>query len=381
MRIARFMIVLVTLTLFASCAAEETRAPVLEEEGAVPSIGIVLELGGRADLASNALAYQGLLQFAREQRGRIIGDESAAFGNAVDLYVLELRDAGASREALVRSLAEEGRNLVIALGFLFSDSMAAVARDYPKTDFLLVDGHVPDLSARSNLACVQFAEHEAAFIVGAYAGLYAAREAPGSKLGFVGGMDLPITQKYLSGFSAGAATANPVFRPTGSVLYAFVDRSANAFVDPKRASEFASVLYQQGNSALIFAAAGSSNRGVAESAERFGRKLIGADLDLGKAYASSDDPTLRALSGLVLGSALKRVDRAVYEPCKDLMDGFRLVGGYKTYDLANDGVGYLLPELDEGDAAQIAALADRLKRGELVVPENSAALSDYLGRL
>lgn len=380
MRIARFMIVLVTLTLFASCAAEETRAPVLEE-GAVPSIGIVLELGGRADLASNALAYQGLLQFAREQRGRIIGDESAAFGNAVDLYVLELRDAGASREALVRSLAEEGRNLVIALGFLFSDSMAAVARDYPKTDFLLVDGHVPDLSARSNLACVQFAEHEAAFIVGAYAGLYAAREAPGSKLGFVGGMDLPITQKYLSGFSAGAATANPVFRPTGSVLYAFVDRSANAFVDPKRASEFASVLYQQGNSALIFAAAGSSNRGVAESAERFGRKLIGADLDLGKAYASSDDPSLRALSGLVLGSALKRVDRAVYEPCKDLMDGFRLVGGYKTYDLANDGVGYLLPELDEADAAQIAALADRLKSGELVAPENSAALSDYLGRL
>jgi basic membrane protein A len=228
---------------------------------------------------------------------------------------------------------------------------------------------------------VQFAEHEAAFIVGAYAGLYAAREAQGSKLGFVGGMDLPITQKYLSGFSAGAATTNPVLRPTGSVLYAFVDRSANAYTDPKRASEFASVLYQQGGSALVFAAAGASNRGVAESAERFGRKLIGADADLRKAYADSDDPALNALSGLVLGSALKRVDRAIYEPCKDLMDGFRLVGGYKSYDLANGGVGYLIPELNADDAALLTTLAERLKRGELAVPTNSGALADYIQSL
>ncbi len=380
MRIARLLVVPIALVLLASCAVEETRAPVLEE-GAVPSIGLVLDLGGRADLASNMLAYQGLVQFAREQRGRIIGDEGAAFGANVDVYVLELRDASDSREALVRSLAEEGRNLVIALGFLFSDSMAAVARDYPKTDFLLVDGHVPDLSAGSNLACVQFAEHEAAFFMGAYAGLYAARAAPGSKLGFVGGMDLPLSQKYLNGFSAGAAATNPGLRPTGSVLYAFVGRSADAYVDPKRASEFASVLYQQGNAALVFAAAGASNRGVAESAERFGRKLIGADADLNKAYADSADPSLRALSGLVLGSALKRVDRAVYEPCKDLMDGFRLVGGYKSFDLANDGVGYLIPDLNEADAALLAALAERLKRGDFAVPTNSGALADYLGRL
>jgi basic membrane lipoprotein Med (substrate-binding protein (PBP1-ABC) superfamily) len=165
------------------------------------------------------------------------------------------------------------------------------------------------------------------------------------------------------------------------VLYAFVDRSANAYIDPKRASEFASVLYQQGGSALVFAASGASNRGVAESAARFGRKLISADADLQKAYAASDDPALQALSGLVLGSALKRVDRAVYEPCKDLMDGFRLVGGYKSYDLANDGVGYLLPELDEADASLIAALAERLKQGALAAPANSGALADYLRTL
>jgi basic membrane protein A and related proteins len=380
MRIARCLVVLVALSFFSSCGAEASRVPQVQE-GAVPSIGIVLDLGGRADLASNMLAYQGLLQFVREQRGRIIGDDSAAFGTSVDVYVLELRDAASSREALVRSLAEEGRNLVIALGFLFSDSMASVARDYPKTDFLLIDGHVPDLRAASNLTCVQFAEHEAAFIVGAYAGLYAARQGSGSKLGFIGGMDLPISQKYLSGFSAGAATTNPALRPTGSVLYAFVDRSANAYIDPKRASEFASVLYQQGGSALVFAASGASNRGVAESAARFGRKLISADADLQKAYAASDDPALQALSGLVLGSALKRVDRAVYEPCKDLMDGFRLVGGYKSYDLANDGVGYLLPELDEADASLIAALAERLKQGALAAPANSGALADYLRTL
>lgn len=237
-------------------------------------------------------------------------------------------------------MAEEGRSLIVAVGFLYSDAMAAVARAYPDRQFLLIDGHVPDLNPRSNLACAQFNEQEAAFLAGYHAASLAAERSPGAKLGFLGGMNMPVSQKYLYGFMAGAAYADPAYRPTGSVLSAFVADDGSGYADPKRASEFAAVLFQQGGAALIFAAAGASNRGAAEAAARFDRRLIAADADLAAAYAESGDPEAAALAPLVAGSVLKRVDAVIYEAGKEFLAGFRLSGGYRIYGLANRGLEY-----------------------------------------
>lgn len=361
MRAARATLVTLALTALASAAC----APASGRRAAdgPPSIGLALDLGGRFDGAANAVAFEGALRLARDFRGVVEGAPGGAFGQNFSLRVAEATAAGPSRVDILKSMAEEGRSLIVAVGFLYSDAMAAVARAYPDRQFLLIDGHVPDLGPRSNLACAQFNEHEAAFLAGYHAASVAAERAPGAKLGFIGGMNMPVSQKYLYGFMAGAAYADPAYRPTGSVLSAFVADNGSGYDDPKRASEFASVLFQQGGAALIFAAAGASNRGVAEAAARFGRSLIAADADLAAAYAGSSVAGSDALAPLVAGSVLKRVDEVIYEAGKEFLSGFRLSGGYRIYGLANQGLEYrtAMGELNRdliGKVVSIAVPAD-----------------------
>lgn len=357
MRAARAPLVTLALTAIAlaACAPATGR----READGPPSIGLALDLGGRFDGAANAVAFEGALRLARDFRGVVEGVPGGAFGQNFSLRVAEATAAGPSRVEILKSMAAEGRSLIIAVGFLYSDAMAAVARAYPDRQFLLIDGHVPDLSPGSNLACVQFNEHEAAFLAGYHAASLAAERAPGATLGFIGGMNMPVSQKYLFGFMAGAAYADPRYRPTGSVLSAFVADTGSGYDDPKRASEFASVLYKEGGAALIFAAAGASNRGIAEAAARFGRLLISADADLAAAYAGSAEGGAAALAPLVAGSVIKRVDAVIYDAGKEYLSGFRLSGGYRIYGLANRGLEYraAMGELDRSLIDYVVSIA------------------------
>lgn len=346
----------------------------------VPSIGLVFDIGGRDDASFNRSAYDGLVMLARDAVGHIRDDPETDFGFMLDIRVLESRLGGADREQLLRSLAEEGRDLVIALGFLFADSISAVARDFPATHFILVDGLVPDLNTRSTITCISFAENEGSFLVGAYAGLIAAEAGPDSRIGFVGGMDTPLIRGYLSGFTAGAAFINPSLRSSGRVLSAFVSREPSGFDDPKRAGELASVLYQA-NAKVIYHAARASGRGVFEAAERLGTKAIGSDSNQAAILLASNDQADETLSKVIVTSMLKRVDRAVYAIGQELLSGVPINGGYRTFGLAEGGVGYVAEGLPPDIITTLSELSQRIGSGDLVVPKDEQSLAEFIENL
>jgi len=370
------------LASLSSCGAGAPKEPEERRAGPVriPSIGLVFNVGDRYDSSFNRSAYDGLSLLARDVGGFIRDDPDADYGYMLDIRVLESKLGGADREQLLRSLAEEGRDLVIAVGFLFADSIGSVSRDFPSTHFVLIDGAVPDLDSSSSITCVEFAEQEGSFLVGAYAGMIARAVGPDARIGFVGGMDAPLSRRYLSGYIAGAAYVNPTLRATGRVVFAFVSRDASGYADPKRAGELASVLYQA-KSAVIFQAAGASGRGVFEAATRLGTKAIGSDSDQAAILASSGQQSDALLSKVIVASMVKRVDRAVYSLGRELLSGAPIAGGYRNFGLSDGGVGYVAPGLPPEAVTVLADLSRRIVAGEIAVPADEQALADFIAGL
>jgi len=379
--ISRLFVALAGLALLlVSCTdrkGDATRAMPLPTSA--PSMGIAFAVGGREDASINHSAYEGLARLAKDSGGRIEGDPEADFGDALAIRVLESKHGEADRSQLLRTLAEQGVDLVVAVGFLYSDSIGAVAREFPKVRFVLLDGYVPDLAPDSNLACVGFSEHEGSFLVGAYAASLAAKAGSDARVGFIGGMDAPNVRRYYSGFAAGAAYANPTLRAPGRILSAFVSRDSSGFSDPKRAGELASVLFQHGRASVLYHAAGSSGLGVFESAARLGAKAIGSDADQGALLAAK--PATLALSKVVATSMVKRVDRAVYSLGRDLLAEAPWNGGYRTLGIAEGGVGYASAGLAPDDLERLADLARSIASGRISVPADEESLSRFMASL
>ncbi|HOX18665.1 MAG TPA: BMP family ABC transporter substrate-binding protein, partial [Spirochaetales bacterium] len=284
------------------------------------------------------------------------------------------------REQLLRSLANQGYDMVFGVGFLFADSIFRVANDYPRTTFVLIDGSIPDLDETSNLICVSFAEEEGSFLAGALAAfLVEAEKDP--KVGFLGGMDMTLIRKFDAGFHAGAAYASPVMRQQGRVLSAYIGKDGSAFNDPGRASILAESMYAAG-AGVIYHAAGASGAGLFSTAARLGKRAIGVDSDQGLAYASSGDPAERDASRFILSSVLKRVDNAVYALSEELMRRGSIEGGYRVFGLADGGVALARNGANAEALApyeeKLESIARRIVAGEIRVPFDMESLQDFL---
>jgi len=151
------------------------------------------------------------------------------FGQDLELKYMEPKPGGQDRELIMRALAEDGYNLIIGVGFLYSDSLAKVAADFPDIHFGIIDGYIPDLNESSNITCLGFAEHEGSFLMGAVAGLM----NKGGKVGFLGGMDIPLIHKFQGGFMAGAMYVNKALRQPGMILAQYCGKDPTDFNNPK----------------------------------------------------------------------------------------------------------------------------------------------------
>ncbi|MQY76602.1 MAG: BMP family ABC transporter substrate-binding protein, partial [Spirochaeta sp.] len=202
-------------------------------------IGIAFDVGGRGDKSFNDSAYAGLVHLAKDFKGYIAGDpDNVDFGKETELKYLEPKSGGQDREQLLRILAEDGYNLVIGVGFMYSDALGKVAKDFPNVHFAIIDGWLPDLTETSNITCLGFTEHEGSFLVGAIAGLK--NKKLGGKLGFIGGMDMPLIHKFHAGFYAGSVIND------GSALVVHVYGNAlTCFGIIKGRTVFAAVLSQK----------------------------------------------------------------------------------------------------------------------------------------
>ena len=308
------------------------------------TVGIVFDVGGRGDKSFNDGAYLGAERAERE------------LGAA--LRFIEPGD-GSDREAGLRLLAAQDVDLVAGIGFIFTDDLTLLAREYPDVPFagvdyaLTVDANGNVVQPPPNLAALKFREEEGSFLVGAIAAL-----AGGSKrLGFVGGMDIPLIHKFEAGYRAGVRHVCP----DCSVIAQYAGVTPEAFRNPGKGKELALSQYGSGVN-VIFHASGSTGLGVFEAARQTGKLAIGVDAD-----------QYDAAPGHVLTSMVKGVDVVVYDQIKRVRDG-KFEGGIYIYGLAENGVGYVYDDrnralIPDSVHTRVEQLRDSIIAGHIAVPD------------
>ncbi|MGE0546694.1 MAG: BMP family protein [Kofleriaceae bacterium] len=315
---------------------------VIPERGAAAGtgvrIGLVFDLGGKNDRSFNEAAWRGL-ERARTELG-------------VSVQYIEPTE-GSDRESALRMFASRGVDLVIGVGFIFSPDLERLAAQFPNVKFAGVD-YAPSagVAPLPNLLGLQFHEHEGSFLVGAIAGSISSTH----KVGFVGGMTIPLIRKFEVGYAAGVKHVCP----TCEVLAVYAGSEPKAFADPMRGQELAASLYDNGAD-VIFHAAGKTGDGVFAAARVRGERAIGVDLDQHEIAPCC-----------VVTSMLKRVDVAVLDAVRLVIDGtFR--GGLRELGLADQGVGFVADERNRHllppDVVQRAnRLAADIIAGKIEVP-------------
>lgn len=224
---------------------------------------------------------------------------------------------GAERTGFISSVAESGATHVVAVGFQNVVPVLALAEKYPEVKFTVIDGIVPPLFP--NVQSIVFRDQEGAFLVGMIAGFL----SPTNKIGFIGGMDVPLINNFALGFYQGARYANPDIE----MLRDTVGDTPAAWSNPERAKTLAKKEFNNG-AGVIFAAAGGSSVGVLEAAEEMGRFAIGVDTNQNGLFP-----------GTVLTSMVKRVDKAVYDTLTNGFSG-RWEPGIKYLGIRENALDY-----------------------------------------
>lgn len=275
-------------------------------------VGIVYDIGGKGDKSFNDAAFAGVTK-AQSDLG--IGFEERSPNSA-----------GTDRGELLQQLAQAGDNPVIGVGFLFEDAIKKIAPKYPDTTFAIID----DVVKAPNVTSLVFTEEQSSYLVGAAAAL----KTKTGTVGFIGGVQTPLLQKFEAGYAAGAKAAKPGVKVLTKYLTQPPDFSG--FAAPDKAKVATQGFLDQGAD-IVYAAAGGSGNGTfaaITAANAAGKKdfAIGVDSDQALSASAADKP-------FILTSALKRIDVAVFGFIKDFSTGSK-AGGVKSFDLKVDGVGY-----------------------------------------
>lgn len=260
---------------------------------------VIFDMGGKFDKSFNQAGYQGAEQWKKET-----GQTYLEFEISNDTQ----------RVQAIRRMAEKGASPIISVGFAQASALQQVAKDFPKTQFAIIDAQVN----LPNVQSVLFKEHEGSYVVGAMAALVTKT----NKVGFVGGMDIPLIRKFQCGYEQGAKKTNPKIE----VFSNMTGTTSTSWNDPTRGGELAKAQFTKGSD-IVFAAAGGTGVGVYQAAKDAGKLAIGVD---------SNQNHLQP--GTMLTSMVKRVDVAVYNVLKGWKPGVQIMG------LKEGGVDYAVDE-------------------------------------
>ena len=349
MKVSRLLVLLALLLALAACGSDdEETAPTVEgtvvasgsltTPGLSIKVGLVTDIGGLDDRSFNFLANRGLEQ-AQEQLG-VEGRVVISRANAD--YVPNL-----SR------LAQQGYDLVIAVGFLMADSVETVAKRFPDVDFAIVDSSQSAMKSKpKNVRGLLFKEQEAGYLVGYLAGLVTEAEA-GSKqvIGSVGGLKIPPVDRYIAGYQAGAKQANPGVTT--------LNQYSQDFVDQAKCKELALDQIARG-AHVVFQVAGQCGLGALSAAQEKNVRGIGVDADQG------------FLGDHILTSALKKVDVAVFQTIKEVQDGGFNGGEDTVFDVASGavGIGEISPDVPASAVAEVKRVQGEIASGSIAdIPE------------
>jgi len=263
---------------------------------------VIYDMGGKFDKSFNQSAYDGAERWKKET------------GKAY----LEFEVSNpAQREQAKRRMAERGASPIVGIGFSQGSSMDKVSKEFPKLQFAIIDSVVNN----PNVQSIVFKEHEGSFLVG----MMAAMASKTGKVGFVGGMDIPLIRRFQCGFEQGAKYANPKAEVSANMT----GTTPAAWNDPAKGAELAKAQFAKGVD-VIFAAAGGTGNGVYQAAKDAGKYAIGVDSNQNYLHP-----------GTMLTSMVKRVDVAVYNAFKGTKPGVTVLG------LKEGGVDYALDQHNE----------------------------------
>ena len=327
----------------------EAAPPPAPAAGESIHIGLVYDIGGRGDQSFNDAAAAGLDRAAAEL-GVTTSEASA-------------NEDGTNREELLALQASEGADLVIGVGFLFAEPMAAVAAEFPETRFAIVDSVVD----APNVAGLIFSEEQGSFLVGAAAAL----KTQTGVVGYIGGVNMELIQAFEAGFLAGVQSVDPTIQVISQ--YVTEPPDFGGFNDPAAGRVIAQSMFEEGAD-VIYHAAGGTGGGLFQAAKDYSEAndthvwAIGVDSDQ---YLTAPD-----FQDYILTSMLKRVDVAVFNTIQAVQAG-TFAAGPQVFDLSVDGVGYSTSGGYVDDiGSDLGGFKDRIVSGEMVVSRNPA---DYTG--
>ncbi len=292
---------------------------------------VIYDMGGKFDKSFNQAGFEGAERWKKET-----GKPYAEF---------EISNP-AQREQALRRMAERGADPGVGIGFSMGSSLEKVARDFPKQKFAVIDAVV----AQPNVQSILFKEHEGSFLVG----MLAALTSKTGKVGFVGGMDIPLIRRFQCGYEQGAKYANPKVEVTANMT----GTTPTAWNDPARGAELAKAQFAAGVD-VVFAAAGGTGVGVYQSAKDAGKLAIGVDSNQNHLHP-----------GTMLTSMVKRVDVAVYNAFKGVKPGVTSLG------LKDGGVDYAL---DEHNAKLVTAdMKKKVEQAKADIIAGKIKVIDYM---
>jgi len=266
---------------------------------------IIYDLGGKFDKSFNEAGFNGATKWAKETGGTF--------------HDLELQN-DAQRPEAIRKFASAGYSPIVLPGFAWSDTLTKVAAEFPNIHFVLIDSVVD----APNVESVVYKSNDASYL----AGVLAAKKSATGKVGFVGGMDIPLIHAFYCGYLEGVMDTNP----KAEVFENYTGTTPDAWNNPVGAGELAKADFDKGAD-IVYAAAGGSGLGVLQAAKDAGKLGIGVD---------SDQNYLQP--GAVLTSVLKRVDVTVYDAFKN---DASFKGGTTVQGLDKEGVGLAMDEFNK----------------------------------
>lgn len=288
-----------------------------------------------------AVAYDSSGKFDKSFSQAVFQNGATKFTADTKIEVRDFVPANdAQREQGLERLARRGYSPIVAVGFMYGSALEKIAKKYPDTQFVIIDS-VVDLP---NVKSLVFKEHEGSFLVGALAAL----KSKSAKVGFVGGMDIPLIRKFACGYEQGAKY---ISKDT-QVLQNMTGSTNAAWADPARGAELTKSQFTKGAD-VVFAAAGGTGIGVYQAAKDEGKFAIGVDSNQNYLHP-----------GVMLTSMVKRVGVATYDIFKEAQAG-RFTAGIDNRGLKENGVDWALDEYNR----------------DLVSPEMEARIADIKAKI
>ncbi|MFP5392081.1 MAG: BMP family protein [Gammaproteobacteria bacterium] len=300
-----------------------------------PKLGIVYDAGGKFDKSFNQSAFEGAERFRKETNIKFFEAQASSDTQA---------------EQVLRGLARKKLDLIASIGFSQTQAVQKVAAEFPNVRFVLIDG----VAKGNNVNSVLFKEQEGSYLVGVAAAL----ASKSKKIGFVGGMDIPLIRAFACGYTQGAKATTP----NVEVLQNMVGTTSAAWNDPAKGGELARAQFDRGVD-VVFAVAGGSGMGTLQTAKAKGKLAIGVDSNQNYLYP-----------GTMLTSMVKHVDKAIYDAFMQMKTG-SWKPGVSYLGLKEGGVDWALDK--DNRAVVTPEIEKRVNEAKTNIINGKTKVTDY----